>query len=116
MPDKKFSLFILLIFLALVLVHHSPFLTQVYHQGKDLVFCPFKRVTGLPCPGCGMTRAFWEMAGGNLKKALAFNPFSVVLLGLALADLALGERARRLEGVYRWLLPGLLIWWLIRVT
>jgi len=40
------------------------------------VLCPFRFLTGLPCPGCGMTRAFCHLAHGHFVSALQFNPFS----------------------------------------
>ncbi len=40
------------------------------------VLCPVRFLTGLPCPGCGMTRAFCHLAHGHFISALQFNPFS----------------------------------------
>ena len=33
--------------------------------------CLFRRATGIPCPGCGMTRAFAHMAKGEWRAAAA---------------------------------------------
>jgi hypothetical protein len=41
-----------------------------------LVLCPFRRLTHLPCPGCGMTRALLALIRGDLHAALAFHPLS----------------------------------------
>lgn len=41
------------------------------------LFCLFKTITGIGCPGCGMTRAFLELAEGNFIAAFHLNPFSV---------------------------------------
>lgn len=38
------------------------------------VGCPIKFVTGVSCPGCGMTRAWLEALQGNLDVALAYHP------------------------------------------
>jgi len=38
------------------------------------LICPFKAVTGLPCPGCGMTRAFLHLADGDIAGAFHFHP------------------------------------------
>jgi len=35
--------------------------------------CLFLLLTGVPCPLCGMTRAFGALMGGNIDRALAFN-------------------------------------------
>jgi len=44
------------------------------------------RRLGLPCPGCGMTRAFAHLAKGEWRAALSAHPFSPVLA----AELVLG--------------------------
>ncbi len=66
--------------------------------GHGPVLCPFRLVTGLPCPGCGLTRAFAALAHGHLLQALSFNAFGVPLflltvlaLPIALAELLLGR-------------------------
>jgi hypothetical protein len=41
--------------------------------GGDSI-CFFKLVYGVPCPGCGMTRALAALAGGDLVSAIAFHP------------------------------------------
>lgn len=43
------------------------------------IFCPFNDLTGIPCPGCGMTRAFLALAEFDFVPALRFNPFSLPL-------------------------------------
>ena len=36
--------------------------------------CPFRALTGLPCPGCGMTRAWISLLHGDLSAAFRFHP------------------------------------------
>lgn len=36
--------------------------------------CPFRLITGLPCPGCGMTRSAVCLLMGNFTEALKLNP------------------------------------------
>jgi hypothetical protein len=36
--------------------------------------CTFRAVTGLPCPGCGLTRSFISMGHGRLTDAWHYNP------------------------------------------
>ncbi len=38
--------------------------------------CIFRNVTGLPCPGCGMTRGFTAMSRGQFEAAVRANPLS----------------------------------------
>lgn len=35
--------------------------------------CPFNLVTGLYCPGCGLTRAFHQLLHGNIIGAIDYN-------------------------------------------
>src|SRR5713226_884160 len=53
--------------------------------------CAFKRVTGSPCPGCGMTRAGANMIRGDFRRSFQFHPFGIVfiptLFGLAFLSL-----------------------------
>ncbi len=37
--------------------------------------CLFRRVTGKPCPSCGLTRSWSATAHGRLRTALAHHPF-----------------------------------------
>ena len=48
--------------------------------GIPLMRCPFKAVTGLPCPGCGMTRSALALMHGNFAQSLKYNAFTGVLL------------------------------------
>jgi hypothetical protein len=54
--------------------------------------CPFRTVTGLPCPTCGMTHAFVLLAHGDVLGALAWSPlgaaFAAAAWMLGAADLA----------------------------
>ncbi|MCE5248292.1 MAG: DUF2752 domain-containing protein [Candidatus Polarisedimenticolia bacterium] len=98
------------------------------HDGP--VICPFRLITGLPCPGCGLTRSFCAMAVGDWRDAFADNVFGPPLFALTLATplLALTElwlgRAlawrrlmydQRVAAVLCWAVGGVhaarLLWW-----
>jgi hypothetical protein len=50
--------------------------------------CQFRRLTGLQCPGCGMTRATYAVLHGHFGQAFGLNPLGMVLLPVALVGLA----------------------------
>lgn len=47
-------------------------------------FCPLLVTTGIPCAGCGLTRATIFLMQGQLEKAAHINPsiFMIILFGL----------------------------------
>lgn len=36
--------------------------------------CPIRALTGIPCPGCGLTRAYLCLFRGDLRGALYYHP------------------------------------------
>jgi hypothetical protein len=44
------------------------------------VLCPTALTLGLPCPGCGLTRATSLLTHGHVGEALAFHPLAPFLL------------------------------------
>lgn len=49
-------------------------------DGGTFIPCPFRTLTGLWCPGCGMTRATHHLLRGNVMQALHYNLFVIVIL------------------------------------
>jgi len=48
------------------------------------VLCPFRLMTGVPCPGCGLTRAFCLMAHGHFAEATHYHALAPVVLAYLL--------------------------------
>lgn len=64
-------------------------LLHVLSRGSSIV-CTTRRLTGVPCPTCGSTRAVMAMVRGDVAGALAYNPLTVV--ALACVGVVLGLR------------------------
>lgn len=60
---------------------HNPF------EG-GVTLCTFHALTGLDCPGCGMTRAAYLLMHGHPGLALRQNPFIVVIPVVAYMGIA----------------------------
>ena len=50
-------------------------------------FCPLVALTGLPCPGCGLTRAFMCFITLHPIEAFRYNPSYPLWMGLIIASL-----------------------------
>ena len=46
--------------------------------------CFVKRVTGIPCPSCGMTRAFFAFINGNFAESFRLHPMLLSIPVLAI--------------------------------
>lgn len=82
--------------------------------------CPFHAVTGLQCPGCGVTRMCLALLRGDLADAWAANPVLLLLLpvlGLLAVRMALRyvregrTLGPRWEGALCWALIAALVVW-----
>lgn len=48
-------------------------------QGLGFDICLLHRLTGLPCPGCGLTRSITSLTHGNFLQAQAYHPFGLII-------------------------------------
>ncbi len=89
------------------------------------VICPFRLATGLPCPGCGLTRSWVHLLHGQVGEAMTANPFGIVALTFAVvvlgAAVSAGVRRQALPTFAqlsggrsrRWLLLGVTTGWVV---
>ena len=68
-PSKKLALFGLIGLFAVFMVS----LLFTLPEGQYFTICGFKNVTGLPCPGCGLTHSFCALGKGEISAAFSFN-------------------------------------------
>ncbi|HKP87552.1 MAG TPA: DUF2752 domain-containing protein [Blastocatellia bacterium] len=68
-PSKKLAL------IALVLLSGMFAVSVMFAPpaGDYFTVCGFKNLTGLPCPGCGLTHSFCAMGKGQIVAAFGYN-------------------------------------------
>ena len=104
----------------------------VWHPADEggFVLCVFRRATGLPCPGCGLTRSFCAIAKGGIERGFDFHWLGPALFlvaavywvrGAALLAGFGGAVERFDRTVMRWRLPyaviaALLVTWVLRLA
>ncbi|HSF44013.1 MAG TPA: DUF2752 domain-containing protein [Thermoanaerobaculia bacterium] len=90
--------------------------------------CPLLSGLGIPCPGCGLSRAVIELLRGDWRGALELHAFSPVFLAAIIMILGMSllpektrlpmiqriERVERRTGFSALLLVGLLLYWAFR--
>ena len=82
--------------LAAILVAGAITLPGTILRGSPVI-CPFRRVTGLPCPACGLTRSWQAAAHLRVTESLADHPLgAATLLGAVAIALDGGDGTTRL--------------------
>jgi hypothetical protein len=56
--------------------------TKNPHIPGSTFICPIAALTGLYCPGCGGTRAVYDLAHGDIGGALSMNPLVTLAIPL----------------------------------
>ena len=91
--------------------------------------CPLFHAFGIPCPGCGLTRACLALLHGEWQQALTIHAFAL-FMPLALIFISTGvlpahhkqqfiaqvETIERRTGIFTILLLALLAYWLVRLV
>jgi hypothetical protein len=91
--------------------------------------CPFFRITGIPCPGCGLTRAVILLLKGDVQASLRLHAFAPILLLTAVSlilvlllprsitqpAISKVELLEQQTGFTFVILVGLILYWLARL-
>ncbi len=65
--------------------------------------CPFRTITGIPCPTCGTTHAALALLNGRLGDAFSANPLAT-LAGIAFVG---GGLLAPVWAAFNWLVPDI---------
>lgn len=98
----------------LALVLYDVLVQSIFHK-----FCPVVIVTGLPCPGCGVTRAVEYFVTGQFQKGWAMHPFGIAWLFLGVyfcvMRYLLGRPVKGLWQMAGLLAAGMIVFWIYRL-
>ena len=76
-----------------------------HHLETDQSLCPFKMLTGFPCPGCGITKSLVYFYEGDIYKSLSYHilgPFVIAFCLLTIVVLTT-ELITKKEYFTKWL-------------
>lgn len=76
-----------------------------HHLETAQSFCPFKMLTGFPCPGCGITKSLVYCYEGDMVKSLSYHilgPF-VILFSVVTIVVLCAELITKREYFNKWL-------------
>jgi hypothetical protein len=89
---------------------------RLVHAGPTV--CPFRLVTGRPCPTCGMTRSWSAATRLDVRESLAWHPLGIpTVLGALFVASGLSTPTVDDRGARRWAAAGVGLWlavWLVR--
>lgn len=101
--------------------------SMCFHLG---IPCAFYASTGLPCPGCGLTRSVMALLHGRLQESFLLHPFGWLLLAGMVFALVVGilpqtmsnplinivERVESRTGLAFLLMVAFMLLWVLRIT
>ena len=82
-------------------------------------FCPLLQITGIPCAGCGLTRAFLFIIRGEFTRAFYIHPMAYVIILFLLYCVFFryikGSRIRGFKPAFILLIAAMLIFYIVRM-
>ena len=75
--------------------------------------CPLFVLTGFKCPGCGVSRAFYQILHGNIWEALRYNPILAVIIPIGIFYTLSSSHSKKIALSVVFLIVTA-IWWVLR--
>lgn len=71
-----------------LLLGYAWIIFSYFSEGQtEVVVCPFRLTTGLPCLGCGLTRGIVALLHGEITKSITYHilsiPITIAMLGFS---------------------------------
>jgi hypothetical protein len=85
--QKRCLLGIVGVLLTLTIPYGISLLDKDIEHSQSL--CPFKMITGMPCPGCGITKSLIFLYHGELTQSISYHLFGLPLVLFCLISLAI---------------------------
>jgi hypothetical protein len=86
---------------ACALVLAGALVAYRFEPTTGLLPCPYLALTGMACPGCGITRAFHFLTHADVTTAFAYNPLLFLAAPAALVFASAPRVAGQVRGA-RW--------------
>jgi len=92
-------------FITLVVPYFLLLNNSNHHLETDQSLCPFKLLTGFPCPGCGITKSLVFFYEGDIYKSLSYHILGPFVIAFALLTIIVlsAELITKKEYFTKWL-------------
>ena len=58
------------------------------YPGRDVILCPFRILTGLRCPLCGLSHSIGALLHGSLRMSVEYHPLGPLVVAVCCAAVA----------------------------
>ena len=92
-------------FITLVVPYFLLLNNSSHHLETDQSLCPFKLLTGFPCPGCGITKSLVFFYEGDIHKSFSYHILGPFVIAFALLTIIVlsAELVTKKEYFTKWL-------------